>query len=191
MLPIVRWQYEKIEGTLGLLEEHLADPDCPCRSEGESCARKHLKRAEDYASETLTILSRHKGYEEEIGKLQELSAEARAYRRTEEESLCGKEVEEKDLVTTGWASTWRKYFETMLVGNCATIARMAEVDDELNALIDEVARRSEQASDTATLGEVGDHSYDLRVKVDVPEQERQETDGLEEVLDALAHAEPV
>ena len=34
MQPIVKWQYEKLEGTLGLLEDHLADPDCPCHSAG-------------------------------------------------------------------------------------------------------------------------------------------------------------
>jgi hypothetical protein len=36
MQPIVKWQYEKLEGTLGLLEDHLADPDCPCHSAGEN-----------------------------------------------------------------------------------------------------------------------------------------------------------
>jgi hypothetical protein len=29
MQPIIKWQYEKLEGTLGLLEDHLADPPVP------------------------------------------------------------------------------------------------------------------------------------------------------------------
>ena len=58
MKSIVRWQYSALEAELTLLEGHLQDPNCPCRSEGEACPRKHLKRANALASETITILVR-------------------------------------------------------------------------------------------------------------------------------------
>ncbi|OBW62929.1 MAG: hypothetical protein A9183_00705 [Dehalococcoides mccartyi] len=119
MQPIVKWQYEKLEGTLGLLEDHLADPDCPCHSAGENCARKHLKRAEDYCAETMIILARDsKSPDKEFDKLVQLAEEAKAYRRAEESLLCGKKPKQEDLCPVSWASKWRKYFETLLVRAC-------------------------------------------------------------------------
>src|SRR5512138_1995356 len=110
MQPIVKWQYEKLEGTLGLLEEHLADPDCPCHSAGENCARKHLKRAEDYCSETMIILARDsKSSDKEFDQLVKLAEEAKAYRRAEESLLCGKKPKQEELCPVSWASKWRKY----------------------------------------------------------------------------------
>jgi len=118
--PIVRWQYEQLEGTLGLLEEHLTNPECPCKTEGEACPRKHLKRAEDYARETITILSRDGKNQAEIDKLYELAKQAREYRQAEERLLCGKKAKEGELVEPGWASKWRKYFEGLVIGSCDT-----------------------------------------------------------------------
>ncbi|BAS31228.1 SNF2-related protein [Dehalococcoides mccartyi] len=119
MQPIVKWQYEKLEGTLGLLEDHLADPDCPCHSAGENCARKHLKRSEDYCAETMIILARDsQSSDKEFDKLVQLAEEAKAYRRAEESLLCGKKPKQEDICPVSWASKWRKYFETLLVGAC-------------------------------------------------------------------------
>ncbi len=102
-----------------MLEEHLADPDCPCHSDGENCARKHLKRIEDYAGETLILMARDKNSpEKELKKLDQLAVEAREYRHAEEKHLCGQKVPEKEFVTIAWASNWRKYFETINVGAC-------------------------------------------------------------------------
>lgn len=128
MKSIVKWQYEKLEGTIGLLEEHLADPECPCHSDGENCARKHLKRAEDYAQETMILLSRDpKAPAGELNKLDQLATEARAYRQAEERYLCGKRVPEKEFATISWASNWRKYFETLLVSTCQVSARVKDL----------------------------------------------------------------
>ncbi len=128
MKPIVRWQYEKLEDQAGLLEEHLADPECPCSSEGESCARKHLKRLEAYAQETLVILVRDpKSSKKEADELERLAVEAREFRLAEEKHLCGKKVPEKELVSISWASNWRKYFETMLVATCEVKATVADI----------------------------------------------------------------
>ncbi len=130
MKPIIRWQYEKLEDSLGLLEDHIADPECPCHSEGENCARKHLKRAEAYAQETMIILARDpKSLAEEIQKLEDLANEAREWRRAEENLLCGKPVKPDDLVSAAWASGWRKYFETMLVGTCKVTAGKATLGE--------------------------------------------------------------
>jgi len=120
MQPIVKWQYEKLEGSLGLLEDHLADPDCPCKSAGENCARKHLKRTEDYCQETMIILARDKSSpQKEFDQLLKLTEEAKEYRRAEERLLCGdKNVKQSELCPMSWASGWRKYFETLLVGTC-------------------------------------------------------------------------
>ncbi len=130
MKPIIRWQYEKLEDCLGLLEDHIADPECPCHSEGENCARKHLKRAEAYAQETMIILTRDpKSPAEEIQKLEDLANESREWRRAEENLLCGKSVKPDDLVSAAWASGWRKYFETMLVDTCKVTAGKATLGE--------------------------------------------------------------
>ena len=126
MQPIIKWQYEKLEGTLGLMEDHLADPDCPCHSAGENCARKHLKRTEDYCSETMIILARDsKSSNKEFDQLVKLAEEAKAYRRAEESLLCGKKPKQEELCPVSWASNWRKYFETLLVGAC-TVGKMKD-----------------------------------------------------------------
>ena len=137
MKLIVKWQYEKLEGNLGLLEEHLADPECPCHSDGENCARKHLKRAEDYAQETMILLARDpKAPAGEIKKLDQLATEARAYRQAEERHLCGKRVPEKEFATIAWASNWRKYFETLLVSTCQASARVKDLHPAVAGLED-------------------------------------------------------
>ncbi|MDD5475465.1 MAG: hypothetical protein PHU03_03000, partial [Syntrophales bacterium] len=136
MKPIVQWQYEKLEGNCGLLEEHLADPECPCHSDGENCARKHLKRIEDYATETIILMARDKNSpEDELKKLDLLAVEARDYRRAEEKHLCGKKVPPAEFVTIAWASTWRKYFETLLVTTCKlTTARVKDIHPAVASL---------------------------------------------------------
>jgi hypothetical protein len=121
MKAITRWQYEKLESNAGLLEEHLADPECPCNSDGENCARKHLKRIEDYGQETLVILARDPNSSSaEMNRLDEIIMQARGYRQAEERHICGQKVPEKEFVNLAWASNTRKYFEGLLVGTCDT-----------------------------------------------------------------------
>lgn len=132
MKPIIKWQYSKLEDTLGLLEEHIADPDCPCSSEGEACPRKHLKRAEAYAAETIAILARSDGHGDEIEKLAEMAEEAKNFRLVEERKLCGEETGEDESVSIGWAGTWRKYFENLVVSSC-------DIAPPAPALVEEVA----------------------------------------------------
>ena len=147
MKPIVKWQYEKLEDTLGLLEEHLTDQDCPCNSEGEACGRKHLKRAEAYAAETIAILARS-GMSDEIEKLAQLAGEAKAFRLAEERQLCGQEVSQDDLVDIGWAGNWRKHFENLVIGACD----VAVVEDP-GDFIPWLADRMKSAAVDSALGE--------------------------------------
>lgn len=150
MKPIVKWQYGKLEGNTGLLEEHLADPDCPCHSDGENCARKHLARIEAYAQETIILLSRDpKSSEEEMNKLDQIAREARAYKEAEEKHLCGHKVPDKEFVTIAWASNWRKYFETLLVGACEKTAR---AKDRLSAVVLADAKPKIKISGTCNSG---------------------------------------
>ncbi len=126
MTPILRWQYERLEDTLGLLEGHLTDPSCPCSSNGEACVRKHLKLAEAYAAETVGILARGSDISrDEVERLGQLADEAKQFRLVEERRLCGDDVGDEEPVDIGWAGNWRKYFETLLVGVC----QLASVGD--------------------------------------------------------------
>lgn len=108
--PILEWQYDQLVKELILLQEHQADPHCPCESAGEMCVRKHLMTVEAYAQETMAI-------EEDKfwrNKLSQLAVEAREHREIEEKALCG-EGESVDVLD--WSRFWRKEFETYSL-NC-------------------------------------------------------------------------
>ena len=55
MNKILVWQYDQLVKELLLLQDHLADPTCPCESGGEMCVRKHLFTIEAYAGESLSM----------------------------------------------------------------------------------------------------------------------------------------
>jgi hypothetical protein len=105
MKPILKWQYDQLVKELMLLQEHQADPHCPCQSAGEMCVRKHLMTIEAYAQETLAIEEDPRWRE----KLDQLSIEAEAHRDREEAALCGKG---KHVDILDWSRLWRKEFET-------------------------------------------------------------------------------
>ncbi|WP_029896327.1 hypothetical protein [Desulfohalovibrio reitneri] len=104
MKPILKWQYDQLVKELLLLQEHQANPDCPCDTEGEMCVRKHLMTIEGYAEETGPMEPDGERGE----KLRELAMEAREHREREERALCGQDVSE-DL--SGWTRGWRKEME--------------------------------------------------------------------------------
>ena len=106
MKPILKWQYDQLIKALLLLQEHWATPDCPCKTDGESCVRKHLLTIEAYADETQSI-------EPSDGKradLLSLSLEAKQLREVEEANLCGKSREYPVNLDT-WARDKRKSLE--------------------------------------------------------------------------------
>jgi hypothetical protein len=104
--PILKWQYIQLTKELLLLQNHAADPTCPCKSEGEMCVRKHLLLIEALAEETITI----EEDPEKIKYLLRLGEEAKAKREKEEAKLCGQEVEPQNLDT--WARVERKTVES-------------------------------------------------------------------------------
>jgi len=106
MKPILKWQYEQLTKELLLLQQHAADPSCPCESEGEMCVRKHLLTIEALANETVPIETD----EERITFLNKLALEAKEHRKKEEQKLCGKEIEPGDLAN--WAREKRKIVES-------------------------------------------------------------------------------
>ena len=104
MGDILKWQYDRLVKELLLLQDHQADPSCPCDSGGEMCVRKHLMSIEAYAEETMSM-EPDKTYRD---KLQALSAEAVEHREREERALCDEDVP-ADLLE--WTRQWRKEFE--------------------------------------------------------------------------------
>ncbi len=113
MKPILRWQYNEIEGELALLQGHLSDPSCPCESEGEHCPRKHYMLIKKLATETLPM----EPDEERKDKLVEVADQAREFQQLEEQKLCEREVSyPQDPLD--WAREQRKLFESILVGAC-------------------------------------------------------------------------
>lgn len=109
MKPILEWQYDQLLKELILLQEHQADPHCPCETAGEMCVRKHLMTIEAYAQETLAI--EDDAYWRE--KLMELAIEAKTHREEEEKALCGK-GDSVDVLD--WSRLWRKEFEAYSLG---------------------------------------------------------------------------
>ncbi|MFP4349263.1 MAG: hypothetical protein ACOCWY_00565 [Thermodesulfobacteriota bacterium] len=106
MKPILKWQYDQLIKELLLLQEHSADPSCPCETESEMCVRKHLFIIEAYAQETMTI-EENETYSEKLGTL---AKEAKELRSIEEKRLEG-EAEEFPVKLTDWTRDWRKTFE--------------------------------------------------------------------------------
>ncbi len=106
MKPILKWQYERLIKELLLLQDHQADPSCPCETESEMCVRKHLLSIEAYAEETVSM-EENKEYRD---KLNNLIQEAKDLRKEEEALLQGKEPSfRQDLLA--WPRKWRKEFE--------------------------------------------------------------------------------
>ncbi len=104
MEDILKWQYDRLLKELLLLQDHQADPSCPCESGGEMCVRKHLLSIEGYAEETMPMESS----DEYRDKLALLSAEAKERRDREERALLDEDVPENLLE---WTRQWRKEFE--------------------------------------------------------------------------------
>lgn len=109
MKPILKWQYDQLVKELILLQDHQADPHCPCETAGEMCVRKHLLTIEGYAQETLAIEDDHEWRQ----RLEQLAEEAQMHRDEEERALCG-EGESVDILD--WSRYWRKEFETYSLG---------------------------------------------------------------------------
>lgn len=109
MKPILKWQYDQLVKELLLLQEHQADPHCPCEGAGEMCVRKHLMTIEGYAQETLAI-EEDERWREKLGRLAE---EALNYRHREEEALC---AEGRSIDILIWSRNWRKEFEAYSLG---------------------------------------------------------------------------
>jgi hypothetical protein len=106
MKPILKWQYERLIKELLLLQDHQADPSCPCETDREMCVRKHLLTIEAYAEETVPIET-NKDYR---SKLEELAQEAKGFRAAEEASLRGADAS-FPMDTLEWPRRWRKEFE--------------------------------------------------------------------------------
>ena len=106
MNKIVRWQYDQLVKELLLLQDHIADPSCPCETGGEMCVRKHLFTIEAYAGETIAMED-NKKYR---GKLEKLAGEAKDRRISEEGHLRG-EQEQLPANLLERARDWWKQFE--------------------------------------------------------------------------------
>ncbi len=106
MKPLLKWQYDQLLKELLLLQEHQADPSCPCETQSEMCVRKHLLIIEAYAQETAPM--EQKG--EYKTTLMELADQARRFRKEEEAALRGESAEYSfDILE--WPRRWRKEFE--------------------------------------------------------------------------------
>ena len=121
MSRILEWQYDQLEKELLLLQDHIADPTCPCETGGEMCVRKHLLTIEAYAGETLAMEG-NKEYQE---KLEKLACEARDRRDSEEEYLRRNQAQAPTNLLE-WARDWRKQFESYSLAH-------AEVKDRSKA----------------------------------------------------------
>jgi len=116
----MKWQYEMLIKQLLLLQTHAEDSSCPCKSEGEMCARKHLLTIEALAEETATM-------ETSEGKqslLKTLAMEAKEQRRAEEGQLCGNIIESPEIAA--WARDKRKELETYSLACSLSGSRLAE-----------------------------------------------------------------
>ncbi len=106
MKPILVWQYDQIIKELLLLQEHQADPTCPCETDGEMCVRKHLFLIEAYAEETIPM----EGDQSFRSKLEQLAKETEQL-RTEEESYLRGGTPKRTTDLIEWPRKWRKEFE--------------------------------------------------------------------------------
>ncbi len=111
---MLNWQYDRIIGQLILLQDHAADPTCPCTlgESGEYCTAKHLLAIQEYAVETMQMADDPKIK----GWLNDLSIEAREHRDREKQFQCGHPVDFKDLAE--WARSRRKYLEPLVYNTC-------------------------------------------------------------------------
>jgi hypothetical protein len=119
MDKILNWQYDQLVKELLLLQDHIADPSCPCETGGEMCVRKHLFTIEAYARESLSM----EDNEEYSRKLGKLASEAKDHRKSEEKHLRGEQAQVPDNLLE-WARDWRKQFEgySLSLGNDQTDA---------------------------------------------------------------------
>ncbi len=126
MTPLLKWQYEQLVKELLLLQDHLADPSCPCETEKEMCVRKHLLIVEAYAEETIAMEK-----DPEYGKsLQQLAAEAKEKRVAQEHELLGlgAGVTKEPLDHMEWVRLWRKHFEPRSIGETSTKKEASDSD---------------------------------------------------------------
>jgi hypothetical protein len=106
MNKILEWQYDQLVKELLLLQDHIADPSCPCETGGEMCVRKHLFLIEAYAEETISMEEKRE-YRDKLGKL---AVEAKDLRNSEEKHLKG-EQKQTPANLLEWTRNWRKQFE--------------------------------------------------------------------------------
>jgi len=117
---MLNWQYDRIIGQLILLQDHAADPTCPCTlgESGEYCTAKHLLAIQEYAVETMAMV----GDPKIKSFLSDLSIEAGEHRDREIDYQCGELVEFADLVS--WAREKRKFLEPLVYkGSCAVVKK--------------------------------------------------------------------
>jgi hypothetical protein len=126
MNKILVWQYDQLVKELLLLQDHLADPTCPCESGGEMCVRKHLFTIEAYAGESLSM-EENEEYRAKLGKL---AGEAKDRRNSEEEHLRGEQAQSPANLLE-WARDWRKQFEGygLSLGNDQTHAASCPLNE--------------------------------------------------------------
>ncbi len=126
MNKILVWQYDQLVKELILLQDHLADPTCPCESGGEMCVRKHLFTIEAYAGESLSM-EKNEEYRTKLGKL---AGEAKNRRNSEEERLRGEQAQSPANLLE-WARDWRKQFEgySLSLGNDQTHAASCPLNE--------------------------------------------------------------
>ena len=135
---MLKWQYDRIIGQLILLQDHAADPTCPCTlgESGEFCTAKHLLAIQEYAVETMQMV----GDEQVKGFLNDLSIEAREHRDREKALQCGQEVDFHDLAE--WARAKRKYLEPLVYKSCEIAQVKKDAIPVLNHVIKDAGGQS-------------------------------------------------
>lgn len=103
---VMKYQYDQLLKHLILLQDHASARTCPYSPAGEMCIRKHLLTIEAYAQETIPMEDTETFKE----RLQDLEAESRSCRLTEEAAICGEEIDSTEGLEQ-WARRWRKEFE--------------------------------------------------------------------------------
>lgn len=103
---MLAWQYRQIIKELQLLQDHAADPSCPCSlSElGEWCLAKHALSVAGYAGETAAM----ENDDNRAGVLVELQDDAQAVHVESQAATCGT-GEPRDIIN--WSRDWRKRIE--------------------------------------------------------------------------------
>lgn len=115
MKQILRWQYTTLAKELRLLQGHLVDPSCPCKTEGEACVFKHLNTVEGLAIESAAM--EPDTHVKEL--LNKLASEAKAHREFEANLTCHPfSTDKTGRVGAEWARTWAKAFEQLVLNAC-------------------------------------------------------------------------